>query len=102
MTPYNIPRSLDCIRGLSLPLTLPPGQSSTLSVQFAPTTTGSASGGVSLVSDAPNSPSTIALSGTGVQPQHSITLGSASCRDVLEGTTGAQTLTLTNSGSPSL
>src|SRR2546425_673879 len=61
------------ISGLTFPLTLPPGQSSTFSVQFAPTTTGSASGSLSLVSDAPNSPSTIALSGAGVQPQLSVT-----------------------------
>src|SRR5207302_7329911 len=56
------------ISGLTFPLTLPPGQSSTFSVQFAPTTTGSASGGISLVSDAPNSPSTTPLTGSGTQP----------------------------------
>src|SRR2546428_563696 len=90
------------ISGLTFPLTLPPGQSSTFSVQFAPTTTGSVSGSVSLVSDAPNSPSTIALSGAGVQPQLSVTPPSVSFGNVLVGSTGVQNLTLTNSGSANL
>src|SRR5437870_1696706 len=90
------------ISGLNLPLTLAAGQSSTFNVQFAPTATGSASGSISLVSDAPNSPSTIALSGTGVQPQLSVTPPSVSFGNVLVGSTGVQNLTLTNSGSASL
>src|SRR5712691_5422164 len=90
------------ISGLTFPLTLPPGQSSTLSVQFAPTATGSVSGSVSLVSNAPNSPSTIALSGTGVQPQLSVAPPSVSFGNVLVGSTGVQNLTLTNSGSANL
>src|SRR5207302_5627199 len=83
-------------------LTLAAGQSSTLSVQFAPTATGSVSGSVSLVSNAPNSPSTIALSGTGVQPQLSVTPPSVSFGNVLVGSTGVQNVTLTNSGGASL
>src|SRR5207244_177545 len=54
------------ISGLMFPVTLSAGQSSTFSVQFAPTATGSVSGSVSLINNAPNSPNTIALSGTGV------------------------------------
>src|SRR2546425_85131 len=90
------------ISGLTLPLTLAAGQSSTLSVQFAPTTTGSVSGSLSLVSNAPNSPGTIALSGTGVQPQLSVAPPSVSFGNVLVGSTGVQSLTLTNSGSANL
>src|SRR3989449_1024343 len=71
------------ISGLTFPLTLAAGQSSTLSVQFAPTATGSVSGSVSLVSNAPNSPSTIALSGAGVQPQLSVVPPSVSFGNVL-------------------
>jgi len=90
------------ITGLNLPLTLAAGQSSTFNVQFAPTATGSASGSISLVSDAPNSPSTIALSGTGVQPQLSVTPPSVTFGNVLVGSTGVQNITLTNSGSANL
>ena len=54
------------ISGLTLPLTLTPGQSTNFNVAFAPAVVGSVSGSVSLVSNAPNSPLAISLSGTGV------------------------------------
>jgi len=53
------------ISGLTLPLTLGPAQSTNFSVTFAPAGIGSASGRVSLVSNAPNSPLAIPLSGSG-------------------------------------
>src|SRR5207245_4779221 len=90
------------ISGLTSPLTLTAGQSSTFSVQFAPTATGSASGGVSLVSNAPNSPSTIALSANGVQPQLSVTPPNASLGNVVVSSSSLQDLTLTNSGGVNL
>jgi len=61
--------------GLTPPLTLAAGQSVTFSVIFDPTTSGSLTGSVSVVSNAANSPAAIALSGTGVQMvSHSATL----------------------------
>src|SRR2546428_380904 len=98
----TLSRSGFSISGLTFPVTLPPGQSSTFSVQFAPTATGSVSGSVSLINNAPNSPNTIALSGTGVQPQLSVTPPSVSFGNVLVGSTGVQNLTLTNSGGANL
>jgi len=57
------------------PLTLDPGQNVTLTVIFAPAATGSVTGSVSVVSSADNSPTTIALSGSGVSATaHSVTL----------------------------
>src|SRR5262249_3592786 len=57
-------------------VTLSPKQSTSVSVQFAPKTTGAASGSVSIASNASGSPATLTLSGTGVAPQiqHSIAL----------------------------
>ena len=46
---------------------LAPGQTAALNVTFAPTATGSVTGGVSIVSNATNSPATISMTGTGVQ-----------------------------------
>jgi hypothetical protein len=46
---------------------LAPGQSTTVTVTFTPSTTGAASGSVVLTSDAANSPTTIFISGTGAQ-----------------------------------
>jgi fibronectin type 3 domain-containing protein len=60
------------INGLTLPLTLLPGQSTSFNVSFDPATTGSLSGTLSLVSDASDSPTTLALSGTGIT--HSVDL----------------------------
>ena len=54
------------ISGLTLPASVAAGQSIAFTVKFAPSAAGSASGNLSLVSDAPNSPFTIPLSGTGV------------------------------------
>jgi len=52
-----------------------PGQAATLNVTFAPAGTGSLTGSVKLTSNATNSPSSVTLSGTGVQAvSHSVTL----------------------------
>jgi hypothetical protein len=61
--------------GVSTGQVLTPGQTASLSVSFAPTATGSVTGSVIVASNASNSPMTIPLSGSGVQPiSHSATL----------------------------
>jgi hypothetical protein len=61
--------------GGSTPVTLSPSQNLTLSVTFSPTIAGSASGSISIVSNATGSPAAVTLSGTGVAPvQHSVAL----------------------------
>src|SRR5437899_1904388 len=91
--------------GLTPPLTLPPGQSSTLTVRFAPQAAGRATGSLSVVSNAPHSPSPIALSGTGVTSTFLLTASptSLSFGNVTVGSNSApQTVTLTNSGNSSV
>jgi hypothetical protein len=61
----NLTGSVFSISGLTLPLTLTANQSVTFTATFAPTSAGAASGNLSVVSNAPNSPLNIALSGTG-------------------------------------
>src|SRR5882762_9542193 len=87
------------IFGLSVPLTLAAGQNTTFSGQFAPSATGSATGSVSITSNAPGSPLAIALSGTGVQPVLSVTPTSVSFASVVTGTSNSQTIKLSNAGS---
>src|SRR5208282_1860990 len=61
--------------GGSAPVTLTPTQNLMLAVQFSPTTAGSVSGSISIVSNASGSPAAVSLSGTGVAPaQYSVTL----------------------------
>ena len=63
------------ITGLALPVTLTAGQNATFSVNFAPSSSGAASGSVSLTNNGTVSPLVIALAGTGVAAvQHSVTL----------------------------
>ncbi|HWY07406.1 MAG TPA: DUF4082 domain-containing protein [Candidatus Acidoferrales bacterium] len=50
---------------------LAPGQSAALNVTFAPTSTGSVTGGVTVASNATNSPATISTTGTGAQSNFS-------------------------------
>jgi hypothetical protein len=61
------------VSGLAVPVTLAAGQSSAFSVTFAPTATGTFSGGVSVTSTAANSPLSIPLSGTSAA-SHYVTL----------------------------
>jgi hypothetical protein len=88
--------------GLGLPMTLGPGQSTAFTVSFAPAGAGSASGNISVVSNAANSVSTVALSGMGVQPQISVAPASVSFGTVTVGQTSSQIVTLTNAGGANL
>ncbi len=63
------------LNGLTFPFTLPAGASQTATVTFAPSSSGPARGSMSFVSSAPDSPITVALSGSGTAPlPHSVTL----------------------------
>lgn len=85
---------------LSLPISLTTGQSTNFNVQFSPASAGSATGSVAIVSNAPNSPAAIALSGTGVTATELLsfnptTLGFGS---VNTGSSSTQGVTVTNTG----
>ena len=88
------------LTGLSLPLTLTPGQSGNFNVQYAPQGSGNVSGAVSIVSNAPNSPASVALSGTGIAATSTISVNptSLSFGNVTDGSTAAQGFTVTNTG----
>jgi len=90
------------VAGFTAPLTLTAGQSTTFSVTFAPASAASLSGSVTITSNASNSPLTISLSGTGVQPQISVTPASVSFGNVTVGVTNTQSLTIRNAGTANL
>jgi hypothetical protein len=88
------------LNGLSLPTTLAAGQSLTFSVAFTPLSAGSASGGISINSNASNPTLNIALAGTGAaQGQLAVTPASADFGSVTVGTSKAQSAVLVASGS---
>ncbi|HTT32802.1 MAG TPA: immunoglobulin domain-containing protein [Methylomirabilota bacterium] len=87
--------------GFTLPLNLNAGQQTTINVAFVPTSVGAATGSISIVSNAPTSPTSITLSGSGIAATYilgisptSLTFGS-----VTTGTSSTpQTITITDSG----
>ncbi len=77
---------------------LSPGQSTTLTSTFAPSASGSASGSITVSSNATNSPSSISLSGNGVAAvAHTVQL---SWSGAVSGVTGFNTYSSTVSGGP--
>ena len=63
------------ILGLSLPMTIPAGQSVPVTIQFTPNASGAASGQAGFTSNATNSPTVDQLAGTGVaQSSHTVDL----------------------------
>jgi len=89
---------------LSLPITLSPGQATTFNVQFDPASAGNATGNLSIVSNAPSSPATVALSGTGIAPTHTLSFSTTSIAfgDVTTGSSAAQNINVTNTGNSSV
>lgn len=82
---------------LSLPITLSTGQNTTITVTFSPQSSGTATGRLAIVSDAPTAP-TISLSGTGVVPSLTVMPAVFSFGDVYVGTAQVLGGTLTASG----
>jgi hypothetical protein len=83
------------------PSTLAPGSSCTVSVSFAPTATGTRTANLAITDDAPASPQTVALTGTGAAGTPGVTLTPTSlmfASQALGTTSAAQTSTLTNTG----
>jgi len=85
------------------PAALAPGVSCTITVEFTPKATGNRNAFVSIVDNAPGSPQTIALTGTGVAPTVSLSPASLTFARQLDGTTSkAKAVTLANIGTASL
>ena len=83
--------------------TVAPNVTCTLQVTFTPTGVGPRSASLTFTDNAPNSPQSVPLSGTGIQPNISFTPPSISFPNQQVGTTsGPQTVTLTNTGTAPL
>jgi hypothetical protein len=91
------------VSGVTTPLTIAAGQSSTFNVQYAPQAAGSTTGSISLASNAPNSPATVAVSGTGVAATSTLSASPAvvAFGNVNVGSSATQNVTITNTGNTS-
>jgi hypothetical protein len=87
------------LSGSTLPVTLNAGQSASFTVQFAPTTSGAASGSISITSTGANPSLSIPLSGTGAGPGTlAANPSSLSFGSVQRGNSSSKSETLTNAG----
>ena len=86
------------------PQTINPGLTSTFTVKFAPTSTAGVSGSVSITSNAPGSPLTINLTGSGTATQAQMTISPSllAFNNVNAGSSTTQNVTLTNGGNATL
>jgi HYDIN/CFA65/VesB family protein/centrosomal CEP192-like protein/ASPM-SPD-2-Hydin domain-containing protein len=90
------------LSGLAIPATIAAGGSTSFTAKFSPNAKRSFAGSISISSNAPGSPATIVLSGTGVQAQLIANPSIASFGSVITGNSNTQPITLTNSGNASL
>jgi len=89
------------VSGFSLPLNVNVGQQATITADYLPTAVGSASGNISIVSNAPTSPSSVILSGTGIADTFILSINptSLSFGNITTSTASAsQSVTITNTG----
>ena len=101
MTQITASGSTFNVSGFTLPLSVNAGQKTTLTIAFTPTIVGVASGSVSIVSNAPSSPTSVALTGTGIAATFTIGIspGSLSFGNVTTNTSSAaQSVTITDTG----
>ena len=100
ITQANVTGTGFSVAGLTLPLSINPGLTSTFNAQYQPATAGSASGSISIVSNAAVSPSVVTLTGTGVPATEILSLSTTSLSfgNVNTGTSSTQTVSITNTG----
>ena len=92
------------ISGLTVPISVTAGGSTTFNAVFAPSSTGNTSGSITLTSNAPGSPLSIPLSGTGISTALDLTASPASLSfgNVALTNTSSQNVTLTNVGNSNI
>jgi hypothetical protein len=90
------------LTGLAFPTVVAAGQSASFTAQFAPTAAGSASGSVTITSNATNPTVTIPLSGTGTQGKLTANPTSVVFGSLAIGSTASIAVTVTNSGTASV
>src|ERR1700739_4970728 len=88
------------LSGLALPLSIAPGGAASVTLSFSPTSATNYAGTLSLSSNAPVSPSTVALTGSGLAQtlQLSVSPTSLSFGSATVGSSSSQTVTISNTG----
>jgi hypothetical protein len=101
LTQVNETGSAFSVSGYTLPLSVNAGNQTTITVAFLPTSVGAVSGNISIVSNAPTSPTSVGLSGTGIAATFTLGISPASLSfgNVTTNTSSTpQDVTITNTG----
>ena len=88
--------------GLSVGQVIAAGGTATFIAKFTPTTGGTLAGSISISSNAPNSPATIALTGIGTQPLIAALPTTGNLGTVVVGSSNSQSIMLSNAGNATL
>lgn len=105
VTAVNSSNSSFGVANLALPATIAPGASFDVSLTYLPSSTGSASGTVSFISNATNSPTTVSVTGSGTSgavAQIGVSPASINFGSIIVNTSANRTLTISNPGTASL
>jgi hypothetical protein len=105
ITQVNETGSAFNVSGFTLPLNVNVGQQTTITVAFLPTTVGAVTGNISIVSNAPTSPTSVTLNGTGIAATLTLSINptSLSFGNITTATSSApQTVTISNTGNASI
>ena len=89
------------VGGLSLPMSVSPGQKATITPNFLPASVGAASGRLSIASNASATPTSVALSGSGIAATYTLNVSPTSLNfgSVTTGTSStSQNVAVTNTG----
>jgi len=89
------------VGGLSLPMSVSPGQKATIMANFLPASIGTASGSLSMASNASATPTSVALSGSGIAATYTLNVSATSLNfgNVTIGTSStSQNVAVTNTG----
>ncbi|MGH9448137.1 MAG: choice-of-anchor D domain-containing protein, partial [Terriglobia bacterium] len=86
------------VSGIALPFTLGAGKKTRLSVLFTPASSGGAAGELEVVSDVPDSPAAVSLSGRGITRLLGASPAGLAFGDVVTGQTVSETVTISNEG----
>jgi hypothetical protein len=93
------------VSGFTLPVNVNAGQQTTITVAFLPTAVGAVTGNISIVSNAPASPTSVTLNGTGIAATLTLSINptSLSFGNITTATSSApQTVTISNTGNSSV
>jgi hypothetical protein len=105
ITQVNETGSAFKVSGFTLPINVNVGQQASITVAFLPTAVGAVAGNISIVSNAPTSPTSVTLNGTGIGATLTLSVNptSLSFGNITTATSSApQTVTISNTGNSSV